>query len=379
MTSPMTADRALLRLCGGVRREDWSEPELGTLCDRDWARIAQQATHHGLAGLVSRNLDWLPNPALVPAETVDQLALRRRQVLSQNLARRAAAREMADALAAEQIPLIVLKGVALAQEVYGDLSLRAFNDFDVMVPMESVEAACQVARGLGYAFVRFSHARDWLRVGAHAAGMTRRDGRSVDIHWSIGPGLPANSPAIIWENTVAAPEGSLPGLRLSPAMTVVHMAKHFHTGQYCLLRPLVDFLFAARAGAPIDEADVRRLSLAFNLLSVVEITAVVAERALGTPMGIRLREGGPGLQARTAARLLTDEMLVDAEGRSRIANWLRFLAASGGAAFAGGELLRGLFPPPLALAIFFNAPYHPGMYPTYYWRQLVKVMTLSSK
>jgi len=316
----------------------------------------------------------------VPAVIVDGLAMRRRQVLAQNLARKAAAREIAAELESARIPFVVLKGLALAEETYGDLSLRAFNDFDVLVPMESVDDAYQLVRKRGYALIRFAEVRDWMRAGAHAAGMTRADGRSVDLHWAIGHELPADATRIAWKNTVAAPAGSsLPGLRLGPEMALVHLAKHFHTSQYCLLRPLVDFLFAARRSHPIDTARVWQISRELSMASVVEIVVAIAERALGASTGVVPPGNRPGLQARIALRLLPDEMLVDAEGRSRIGNWMRYLAASGGAGFTAREVARELFPPPLVLSSFFNAPYRPGMYPTYYWRQLVKVLTLSTK
>jgi hypothetical protein len=375
----MNCARALLRLCGAVGQEDMQGRDPPALDVREWQRLARLATHHGLAGLVSRNLEWVAEPTSVPVVIVEELAMRRRQVLAQNLARKAAAREIAGSLESAGIPFIVLKGLALAEETYGDMSLRAFNDFDVLVPMQSVDAAYQLLRELDYALIRFAEVRDWIRAGAHAAGMWRADGRSVDLHWAIAPELPADATGIAWKNTVAAPPGSsVPGLRLAPEMSIVHLAKHFHTSQYCLLRPLVDFLFSARRTRSIDTARVWRISRELSMAPVVEIAAAVAERAFDTSTGI-LPQGRPGLQARTALHLVTDEMLVDAEGRSRIGNWMRYLAASGGAAFTARELAKELFPPPLALSSFFNAPYRPGMYPSYYWRQLVKVLTLSTK
>jgi hypothetical protein len=307
----------------------------------------------------------------IPSAACDELDAIRRRVLTQNLARRAAAREVAEALDHARIPFIVLKGVALAEELYGDLSLRGFNDLDVMVPMDRIEAACSLARRLGYGLVRFTDVRDWMRVGAHAAGMARRDGYGLDLHWTIGPELPANSPDVVWKHVVPAPAGaSLPGLRLSNEMAAVHLAKHFHTGQYCLLKPLVDFHFATRGS--LDEQDLERIGRALGLSSVVKIARVVSARALD---GKRMACPGTGL----ARHVVSDALLVDAMERSRVSNWARYLVAAGGAGYAAREMARIFFPGRLALAIFFNAPFRPRMYPAYYWRQLVKVLTLSSK
>jgi hypothetical protein len=378
MPTSAAAHRALLRTCGVVRREDWQgrEPALAGLQEEDWRSIARLAAHHGLAGLAARNLEWARERGVeVPSGALDSLEVLRRRVLTQNLARRAAAREVADALAREGIPFVALKGAALAEEVYGDLSLRGFNDFDVLVPVDSVDAAYRVGQKTGYALVRFSDVRDWIRAGAHAAGMVRADGSGFDLHWTVGPDLPEGSPEVVWRHVTPAPQGAtLPGLRLSPEMCAVHLAKHFHTGQYCLLKPLVDFHFAARRG--LDEALVDRICDELALGPVVEVARTIATRRLG---GGDATKSASGLGARLAARVVTDGLLADAAARSRLGNWMRYLAAAGGAGHSAREMARILFPGPLALAIFFNAPFRARMYPAYYWRQLVKVLTLSSK
>ena len=377
------AARALLLLCSVVRHGDWvgQEDELAQLSAEQWKRLAARATHHGLAGLVSRNLDWARERRAISVPVAEELAARRRQVLTQNLARRAAARQVSDILRREGIPFIVLKGVALAEETYGDLSLRGFNDFDVMVPHERVEQTYRLARDLGYGLIRFTKVQDCIRAGGHAAGMSRRDGVSLDIHWTLGPDLPPGSAAIVWNSCVAAPENAtLPGHRLSPEMSLVHLAKHFHTGQYTLLKPLVDFHFTVRTAVSIDQSALLSTAQSLDLVSIVQIAAVVAARAIGTPLPVPMHDAGkPGWAARVAARVLPDAMLVDAAEKSRIGNWLRYLAAAGGPEHTLREIGREFFPGPLALAQFFNAPYRFGMYPSYYWRQLAKVLTLSSK
>jgi hypothetical protein len=383
MGQETNAAHALLLLCGVVRHSDWNgqEAELAHLHAKEWRHLVVRATHHGLAGLASRNLDWARERRAIPVPVAEALATIRLQVLTQNLKRRAAARQVANALQREGIPFIVLKGVALAEETYGDLSLRGFNDFDVMVPHEGVEQTYRLARELGYGLIGFTNIQDWIRAGAHAAGMMRRDGVGLDIHWTLGPDLPPDSAAVVWKNCVAAPDhATLPGLRLSPEMSLVHLAKHFHTGQYVLLKPLVDFHFTSRTAGSIDQAALHRAAKALNLVPVVQIAAVVAARAIGTPLAVSMRdESAPGWAVRVAARVLTDETLVNAAERSRIGNWLRYLAAAGGPEHALREIGTEFFPGPFALARFFNAPYRFGMYPLYYWRQLVKVLTLSNK
>jgi hypothetical protein len=85
------------------------------------------------------------------------------------------------------------------------------------------------------------------------------------------------------------------------------------------------------------------------------------------------------MPARIARKVVDDGLLVNAARRSRIGNWTRFLLAAGGARFALRALAEILVPGRLTLVQFFGRAYAPGMYPRYYWRQLVKVVTLSTK
>ena len=57
---------------------------------------------------------------------------------------------IARALAAENIPMAALKGVYLAQEVYGNPALREMNDADILVRREDVRRTVDRLFALGY-------------------------------------------------------------------------------------------------------------------------------------------------------------------------------------------------------------------------------------
>jgi hypothetical protein len=366
------ADQAFLRLCGITCPQD-ARGELGLhlLGPGQWERIAAHARHHGFSGLVARNLDWIREGTGFRAPILDALGVIRGRVLTQNLARKAAARRMAEGLELARIPFAVLKGVALAEETYGDLSLRGFNDFDVLVPLECVDAAYAVAAQLGYSLTRLGSVQEYVRYGAHAAGMAHRDGTSVDLHWAIAPDLrDPRSREIVWKDCVPAGSGAgLPGMRLGPEMALIHHAKHFHSHQYSILKPLVDFHVTRRVHRDeIDAAGVEAKASALGLLPVLGIVDAVARRSLG---------GEP--EGRGVARFVSEELIVDSENRPRVDNWVRFLLASGGLRASAASVADMLFPSKLVIAQFFNRPFSARLYPRYYWRQVVKVITLSTK
>ena len=381
----MTPERTFLLACAVAAPGDWTghEDALRGLAPADWKAVQSSAVLHGFAGLLARNLRWAAERAGVEIPIVEALEQARRGQLVQHLSRKAAARRVGAALQAKAIPFVVFKGIAIAEEIYGDLSLRGFHDVDILVPIDRLDEAFAACVDLGYRLTLFDHARDHVRAGAHAAGMVHADGSGVDLHWSIAQDMlePARV-ARIWENVRPAPPGAfLPGLRLAPETMLIHLAKHFHSHQYTSPKPLVDFFVTARCLR--GEIDGRRLASVANDLAlgpVVDIAAGLCERCfLPEALPADLRGRARARHARIARRVVSDDLLVNASRRSRIGNWARYLACAGGAGFALRGLLQILVPDRLTLTQFFGGSYAPGMYPRYYWRQLLKVVTLSSK
>jgi hypothetical protein len=85
------------------------------------------------------------------------------------------------------------------------------------------------------------------------------------------------------------------------------------------------------------------------------------------------------LHARLARRIVSDDLMLRAHNQSRLENWIRYLLAAGTLSSSARSFLAALIPGRLVLVQFFNEPFRPNMYPRYYWRQLLKVLTLSTR
>jgi hypothetical protein len=68
----------------------------------------------------------------------------------QHLRRQDELRRALTALRAEGIPVIVLKGAALAETLYPDPALRVMEDIDILVREKDLERADELIRGFGY-------------------------------------------------------------------------------------------------------------------------------------------------------------------------------------------------------------------------------------
>jgi Uncharacterised nucleotidyltransferase len=126
----------------------------GTSGAQLWGTLADEAEHHGVTPLVEPVIARLARkrPDLVPDD------VRRAFVALTRRHRRAAATreksidQLLAAFAAARIPIVLLKGAALAHLVYPNPELRPMVDIDVLIAPADTERAIRITRGLGYIF-----------------------------------------------------------------------------------------------------------------------------------------------------------------------------------------------------------------------------------
>jgi hypothetical protein len=121
-----------------------------------WSALADEAEYHGVAPLIEPMITALSRKK--PEAVSDDV--RRAFVTLASYHRRAAvAREkcvdqLLAAFAIVGIPIILLKGAALAHRIYPAPELRPMVDIDVLIDPADAEHAVAITRGLGYSFAR---------------------------------------------------------------------------------------------------------------------------------------------------------------------------------------------------------------------------------
>jgi hypothetical protein len=157
----------------------------------DWQLFHKLVRHHRLEPLVTHTL----NASLVEPTSAEGQAvlaeLRQDSVIDAHRALRnlAEMRRLIQELQSNNIAVRVLKGLPLAQSVFGDLSLRSPGDIDLLIQESSILEADRVLRGFGYVGLfqidRFSPKRlafyrsHWKDLAYD--NMT--NGFEVDLHW----------------------------------------------------------------------------------------------------------------------------------------------------------------------------------------------------
>jgi hypothetical protein len=385
ITTLAAAHKVFLRACSSLQPTDWAgQDAVLKAVDADgWGMVSRLAVQHGLLGLVARSLEWAHQQTGVPIPILERMSAWRQGQLLQMLFYRNAARQAAEALAAGGIRFAIFKGMALVEQVYGgDLSLRGFRDCDILVERDRLEAAYAILRDRGYSLGNFPTLQEYLVQGKPGVDLRHSDGSLIDLHWAIqGYELPPSDPEIIWSHCRPRESSDeLPGWRMSPELTVIHLATHFQVHEYQEIKPLVDFYHAAaQLGTRIDIDELFRTARALNMLRPIDLAARLCERMfVPNPLVARLAVGSPSVHMRLACRILTAESLLRLDTIRPTERRLRSLFCYGVASSARA-FRKMLIPMAHELELRFGRPFHVAMYPRYYWVQAYRLVARSRK
>jgi putative nucleotidyltransferase-like protein len=150
-------------------------------------------------------------------------------VIGANLMLEATAAEVATALGARGIEVVLLRGPALTEWLYGKASPRTSLDVDLLVPPHAFSTAESVMRELGYRCsvdvtpgTEVEHARTWRRP----------QGATVDLHWTVVGALAP--PPDVWQTisshsqprALAGGEINVPARGLRLLLVALHAGQH---------------------------------------------------------------------------------------------------------------------------------------------------------
>jgi hypothetical protein len=114
----------------------------------DWNRFLSEVKRQRVIGLVHAAL-FSAGIELPPA-IAEELASRARRIVRRNLILTGEAVRLQQLLSSAGIPVLVLKGAALAQLAYGSLDIKQTRDLDLLVPPDRAEAALQILERDGF-------------------------------------------------------------------------------------------------------------------------------------------------------------------------------------------------------------------------------------
>jgi hypothetical protein len=171
---------------GGANLRYWSAEQNKAL---DWNYLIRKMTDEGIAFLFFYHIEQFHLQGLLPVGIHDLLAGRYYANLRRNMMACAALRPVFDTFNEQSIPFIVLKGIALAGQIYPSFATRGISDADILVKKEEMHRVDACLAVLGY-IVRDSSVDQALDnpVGFLASlDYQKYDGSlpNLHIHWHL--------------------------------------------------------------------------------------------------------------------------------------------------------------------------------------------------
>jgi hypothetical protein len=150
-TPATSVEMEVLLCCARPVADSTTMARLDNLLQRnlDWPRLLRVATQHGLTPLMLRRLCALPC-GRVPQQVLQRLRESSQSVVWHNLLLAGELIKLLDLFQQHGIAALPYKGPSLAVAAYGDLSLRHFNDLDILMPKAHILAAKDILMSLGY-------------------------------------------------------------------------------------------------------------------------------------------------------------------------------------------------------------------------------------
>jgi hypothetical protein len=309
---------------------------------RQWPLVAELAIRHRVAGYVLRSaaLAGIALPEVVreqlKAEATASQAVA--MLLDAELGR------ITSALAAADVPLLVLKGPALARTLYPERALRPYADLDLAVQQPHEARAAAVLASCDYAELvyeaeaaRREHA-DQLHEGGsfHRLFAGAGDRALIELHLDpLQLGLAALCEEGRWVRGQALP--GLPGARmLAPEDQVVQLSLHAHKHGFSRLIWLKDLDLLLRAqGDLLDWGLVTRVARQEGVAASVWYTLELTHALLDTPL--------PAAVAALRPRLTTRWLYGAVWPAARVARLEGFLRRRA-VQFHAAESWRGMLP-----------------------------------
>jgi hypothetical protein len=298
--------------------ESMTAPEVSDLL---WPSVLRSVAKQRITGLASAAAR--ERALLLTESQRDELLDRHRSAMAMVLLLEDLLRKVSSAMTIADVPIVVLKGPAVAQAFYPHPSWRSYGDLDLLIAGADWRRACRVLAGLGFRRLIPEPRRGFDERFGKGASFENSQALQVDLHrtLALGPFGLWIEPQALRNATTEFRWDDLSLRRLDDTHALIHACIHAALGrQVPLLVPLRDVAQIAWSGG-IDWGLLSQRTVAWRLAAPVSYamrTAVdtldvrlpeeteqllgiriprIERRSLQAYTTDRTRRGGPALAA----------------------------------------------------------------------------------
>jgi len=241
-------------------RSDMADAQLS------WEKLFDIAARLGVGPLLYFRLGEFGLRDMIPAALVERSKNACLSSQARNMKVYAVLQSVLASLAGEGVPVVVLKGAALAVLVYQHIGLRTMADVDILVDRRDLDKAGAVVEQLGFVPQEGYRNKQWYKDHHHhMVPYVSADGSvTVEIHWHIiERTAPIDLPMEqLWDRAQSVRVATVPCLALSPEHMLLHVILHLSSPNRFLgqLRGLCDVAaLLRRFGGEIDWLELQRM------------------------------------------------------------------------------------------------------------------------
>lgn len=224
-------DPAAQLLCDLLRLDDRPVHSLQSLQQTDWDALLLRATQQNLGALLHKNIKTSHPGLPIRSDVLQVLHHQHLRDGASALLRMQTLEIILKAFQAQNIPVIALKGVYLAEAIYTDNSVRRMADIDLLVHPTHLELAAQILEEMGYKPWRQFWAEHEMQFSHEMPAFLQVGKPPIELHWTLlEPSLPfAIDLQEIWQRAIPVTIAGVDILGLAAEDLLLHLCMHAPT------------------------------------------------------------------------------------------------------------------------------------------------------
>lgn len=193
-----------------------------------WQNLLALAAGHRITPLLWHRLKQKGLDKIVPEAVAASLKEASRRNTMNNLRLSRELHLLLSTLEAENIPVIPLKGIVLANTVYENISLREMNDIDVLVRPEHLERIASSLIKMGYPPIQTLSVNFTMQTKHHLPCFIKKGRAKIEVHWNITHPNKSYSidPQGLWERAMPVKIAGCRTMMFSPEDMLLHICLH---------------------------------------------------------------------------------------------------------------------------------------------------------
>jgi hypothetical protein len=276
----------LLCACLSPEPNETTVARLDQLSPSDWEQILHQAIRQNVGPLLYHRFRTLSPNRDIPSIVMQKLRAMYLANAARNIRIYYQLTQILATLRNARIPVIVLKGTHLAEQVYGNIALRPMGDIDLLIREEDVLKAVEILKTINYTPSRQFQFDVERASHCHLPPLSQSGGIGIEIHWNLmRPIYPITmNMSELWQHAQPALIAGIETLVLSSEDLLLYLCIHtsvqhrFTMG----LQPFCDIVEVLRRyRETINWEQVQRHVMAWGTSKCVYLTLYLARELLG--------------------------------------------------------------------------------------------------